>query len=146
MRSGKTEDWAARELQAWQVTSCLRMHETSNPTPCHGLVATLQLRLPRASFSLASVTSRDGTFLTSPGNLLPMLCPVETTLPCDIFELILTVYNSITCSRYIYIYKKSCFEFSFYNFHDCSYFIPNSFWQISQSPFCRPPKTYRGNI
>jgi len=42
-------DWVGRELKAHPV-----------PTPCHGLAAPHQLRLPRAPSNLALSTSRDG--------------------------------------------------------------------------------------
>jgi len=41
--------WAGRDLEAHPV-----------PTPCHGLVATHQIRLPRAPSNLALKASRDG--------------------------------------------------------------------------------------
>ena len=56
------------------------------PTPCHGLCAPYQLRLPTAPTNLALSTSRDGALSCLQWQMCSYhglcLCPSITTVPC----------------------------------------------------------------
>mgnify|MGYP001853022146 CR=1 FL=1 len=61
----------SRKLRMAYVGKDLNDHWT--PTPCHELVATHQLRLPKASSSPALNPSRDGALTAALGNLCQCL-------------------------------------------------------------------------